>query len=89
MPPRRTTSSQYCQANDDVPLPLEGLPPMNAKGFYRYLETLAGLVERQARVAETNCQGQSSFSRSSSFDDLKKLGPPYFSATSNPTEAEA
>ncbi|KAL6343058.1 hypothetical protein AAG906_017870 [Vitis piasezkii] len=62
---------------------------MNAERFYRYLETLAGLVERQARVAETNCQGQSSFSRSSSFDDFKKLGPPYFSATSNPTEAEA
>ena len=51
MLPRRTTSSQYCQANDDVPPPLEGLPPMNAKGLYRYLETLTGFVECQARVA--------------------------------------
>ena len=89
MPPRRTTSSQNSQTNDGVPPLLEGLPPMNAKGFYRYLETLAGLVERQARVAETNGQGQSSSSRGSSFDDLKKLSPPYFSGTSDPTEAEA
>ena len=65
MPPRRTTSSQYCQANDDVPLPLEGLPPMNAKGLYRYLETLTGFVECQARVAQTNGQGRSSSSRDS------------------------
>ena len=34
MPPRKTTSSQNSQANDGVPLSLEGLPPMNAeKGF--------------------------------------------------------
>ena len=62
---------------------------MNAEGFYRYLKTLASLVERQARVAETNGQGQSSSSRGSSFDDLKKLSPPYFSGTSDPIEAEA
>ncbi|RVX01727.1 Cathepsin D [Vitis vinifera] len=60
MPPRRTTSSQNNQANDGVPPPLEGLPPMNAEGL----------------------------SRGSSFDDFKKLGPPYFSGTSDPTEAE-
>ncbi|KAL6320142.1 hypothetical protein AAG906_004651 [Vitis piasezkii] len=87
MPPRRTTSFQNSQANDGVPPPLEGLPPMNEKRLYRYLETLAGLVERQARV-EINGQGQSSSSRGSSFDDFKKLGPPYFSGTSDPTEAE-
>ena len=44
MPPRRTTSSQNNQANDGVPPPLEGLPPMNAEGLSRYLGTLAGLV---------------------------------------------
>ncbi|XP_034710440.1 uncharacterized protein LOC117933155 [Vitis riparia] len=88
MPPRRTTSFQNSQANDGVPPPLEGLPPMNEKRLYRYLGTLAGLVERQARAAEINGQGQSSSSRGSSFDDFKKLGPPYFSGTSYPTEAE-
>ena len=88
MPPRRTTSSQNSQANDGVPLSLEGLPPMNAEGLYKYLRTFAGLVECQARVAETNGQGQSSSSRGCSFDDFKKLGPPYFSGTSDPTEAE-
>ena len=60
---------------------------MNAEGLYKYLKTLASLVECQARVVETNGQGQSSSSRSFSFDDFKKLGPHYFSGTSNPTEA--
>ncbi|RVW84862.1 Transposon Tf2-12 polyprotein [Vitis vinifera] len=87
MPPRRAPSSQNSQANDDVP-PVEGLPPVSAEGIYRYLGTLAGLVERQARAAGTNVQGQSSSSRGSSFDDFKKLGPPYFSGATTPTEAE-
>ena len=60
---------------------------MNAEEFYRYLGTLAGLVKHQARATETNGQGQSSSSRNISFDDFKKLGPHYFSVTSNPTEA--
>ena len=63
MPPRRPTSSQSSQANDNIPHPLEGLPPMIAKGLYRYLETLTGFVECQARVAQTNGQGRSSSSR--------------------------
>ncbi|RVW59880.1 hypothetical protein CK203_100557 [Vitis vinifera] len=88
MPPRRTASSQNSQANDDVP-PVEGLPPVSAEEIYRYLGTLAGLVERQARAVGTNIQGQSSSSRGSSFDDFKKLGPPYFSGATDPTEAEA
>ena len=46
-------------------------------------------MERQARATGSNGQGQSSSSRCSSFDDFKKLSPPYFSDTSNPTEAEA
>ena len=50
---------------------------------------MAGFVERQARAIGSNGQGQSSSSRGSSFDDFKKLSPPYFSDTSNPTEAEA
>ena len=50
---------------------------------------MAGLVERQAIATRSNGQGQSSSSRGSSFDDFKKLSPPYFSDTSNPTEAEA
>ena len=50
---------------------------------------MAGFVERQARATGSNGQGQSSSSRGSSFDDFKKLSPPYFSDTSNPTEAEA
>ena len=69
MPPRRATSSQNSQANDDVP-PVEGLPPVSAEGINRYLGTLAGLVERQARTVGTNVQGQSSSSRGSSFNDL-------------------
>ncbi|RVW23654.1 hypothetical protein CK203_093951 [Vitis vinifera] len=49
----------------------------------------AGLVERQARATGSNGQGQSSSTRGSSFDEFKKLGPPYFSGTSDPTEAKA
>ena len=37
--------SQNNQVKNDAPSPLEGLPPMNAKKFYRYLRTLASLVE--------------------------------------------
>eukprot|EP00261_Vitis_vinifera_P040692 XP_019081935.1 PREDICTED: uncharacterized protein LOC109124301 [Vitis vinifera] len=87
MPPRRAASSQNSQTNDDVP-PVEGLPPVSAEGIYRYLGTLAGLVERQARAVGTNVQGQSSSSRGSSFDDFKKLGPPYFSAFMLDKEAD-
>nr|CAN75268.1 hypothetical protein VITISV_016096 [Vitis vinifera] len=60
MAPRRTTYSQNSQANNDVPPPLEGLPPMNVEKLYRYLETLAGLVKRQARAIETQALGQHS-----------------------------
>ncbi|KAL6318509.1 hypothetical protein AAG906_000587 [Vitis piasezkii] len=62
---------------------------MSTEGLYRYLGTLTGLVERQARATGSNGQGQSSSSRGSSFDDFKKLGSPYFSGTSNPTEVES
>ncbi|RVW73465.1 Transposon Ty3-G Gag-Pol polyprotein [Vitis vinifera] len=48
---------------------------MSTEGLYRYLGTLAGLVERQARATGSNGQGQSSSTRGSSFDDFKKLGP--------------
>ncbi|RVW24900.1 Retrovirus-related Pol polyprotein from transposon 17.6 [Vitis vinifera] len=89
MPPRRPASSQNSQANDDIPSPPEALPPMSVEGLYRYLGTLAGLVEGQARATGSNGQGQSSSTRGNSFDDFKKLGPPYFSSTSDPTEAEA
>ena len=65
------------------------MPPRNAEGLYRYLETLTGLVEHQARAIETQALGQPSSSRGSSFDDFKKLGPPYFSGTSDPTKVEA
>ena len=78
MPPRRPASSQNSQANDYIPPPPEALPPMSTKGLYGYLGTLAGLVERQARATRSNVQGQSSSSRGSSFDDFKKLSPPYF-----------
>ena len=89
MPPRRPASSQNSQANDDIPPPPEDLPPMSTEGLYRYLGTLAGLVERRARATGSNGQGQSSSSMGSSFDDFKKLSPPYFSGTSDPTEVEA
>ena len=69
--------------------PPEALPPVSTEALYRYLGTLAGMVERQARATGSNGQGQSSSTRGSSFDDFKKLGPPYFSGTSDPTEAEA
>ena len=81
MAPRRATSSQNSQANNDVPPLLEALLPMNVEGLYRYLETLAGLVEHQARANETQVLGEPSSSRGSSFDDFKKLGPSYFSGT--------
>ena len=56
MPPRRPTSSQNSQANDDIPPPPEALAPMSSEGLYRYLGTLAGLVERQTRAAGSNGQ---------------------------------
>ena len=62
---------------------------MNAEGLYRYLETLASLVKCQARAIKTQALGEPSYSKGSSFDDFKKLGPPYFSSTSDPMEAEA
>nr|CAN69789.1 hypothetical protein VITISV_002783 [Vitis vinifera] len=74
MPPKRPASSQNSQANNDVPLPLEGLSPRNAEGLYRYLETLIGLVECQDRAIETQALGQPSSSKGTSFDDFKKLG---------------
>ena len=46
------------------------------------------MVECQARPIETQALGQPSSSKGSSFDDFKKLGLPYFSNTSDPTEAE-
>ena len=58
MPPRKTTSSQNSQTNDGVPPSLEGLPPMNAEGLYKYLRTFPGLVECQARAIETQVLGQ-------------------------------
>ena len=89
MPQRRLTSSQNSQANNDVPPPLEGLLSMNAEGIYRYLETLVGLVERQARAIEAQALGQPSSSKGSSFDNFKKLGPPYFSGTSDSTKTKS
>ncbi|RVW89661.1 hypothetical protein CK203_036378 [Vitis vinifera] len=89
MPPRRPASSQNSQANDDIPSPPEALPTMSTEGLYRYLGTLTGLVEHQVRAIGSNGQGQSSSTRGSSFDDFKKLGPPYFSSTLDPTEAKA
>ena len=89
MPPRRLASSQNSQANDDIPPPTEALPPVSIERLYWYLGTLAGLVEREARAIGSNGQRKSSSTRGSSFDDFKKLGPPYFSGTSDPTETEA
>ena len=62
---------------------------MNAEWLYRYLETLAGLVERQARAIKTQALGQPSSSKGSSFDDFKKLGHSYFFGILDPMEAEA
>ncbi|RVW93842.1 Retrovirus-related Pol polyprotein from transposon 17.6 [Vitis vinifera] len=61
---------------------------MSTEALYRYLGTLAGMVERQARATGSNGQGQSSSTRGSSFDDFKKLGPPYFSAFMLDKEAD-
>ncbi|RVW82227.1 hypothetical protein CK203_050777 [Vitis vinifera] len=41
------------------------------------------------RVVENQAHGQSSFSKDSSFDDFKKLGPPYFSTTLDPADTES
>ena len=81
MPLRRPVSSQNSQTNDDIRPPSEVLPPMSTEGLYRYLGTLVGLVEYQARAIGSNGQGQSSSTRGSSFDYFKKLGPPYFYGT--------
>ena len=89
MPPRRLVSSQNSYTSNNVPPPLESLPPMNAKGLYRYLETLAGLVDHRVKAIETQALGQPSSSKGTSFDDFKNLGLPYFSSTSDPTETEA
>ena len=65
------------------------MPLTNVEGLYRYLGIVASLVERQARVTETNVPRQYSSSRGISFDDFKKLGSPYFSGTLDPTKAKA
>ena len=54
MPPRRLASSQNSQVNDDIPPPPEAFPLMSTEGLYRYLGTLAGLVELQARATRSN-----------------------------------
>ena len=46
------------------------------------------MVERQARAIETQTLREPLFSKGNSFDDFKKLGPPYFSSTSDPTKVE-
>ena len=89
IPPRRNLSSKTSQANDDVPCQFENVGLMSVEGLYRYLRTIARMVELQARAIETNGQGQSATTRGSSFDDFKRLGPPYFSGTLDPTKAEA
>ena len=89
MPPRRDLSSQTSQANDNVPPQFENVGPMSIEGLCRYLGTIVGLVERQALTVETTGQGQTDSTKGSSFDDFKRLGTPYFSSTSDPTEAEA
>ena len=62
---------------------------MSAEGLYRYLGIITRLVECQARAVETNGQGKYATNGGSSFDDFKRLGPPYFSGTSSPIEAES
>ena len=79
----------YVPTRLDILLVTQHVGPMSAKGLYRYLGTITGLVEHQARATETNRQGQSATTRGSSFYDFKRLGPPYFSGTSDPMEAEA
>ena len=61
---------------------------MNAKELYRFLETLATVVEHQASAIENHAHGQSLSSKGSSFDDFKKLGFPYFFGTSNLTKTK-
>ena len=48
-----------------------------------------GLVERQARGFGNNGQGQSSSSKGNSFNYFKRLGPPFFSVSSDLTKAKA
>ena len=88
MPPRRLASSENSSVNDDIHHPPQALPLMSSKRLYRYLGTLDGLVERQARATGSNGQGQSSSTRGSYFDDFKKLGHPYFSSPLDPTNAK-
>ena len=75
MPPRKPAYSQNSQANDDIPHSPKALPLMSTEGLYRYLGTLAGLVERQARVTGSNGQGQSSSTRGSAFETLRSWVP--------------
>ena len=62
---------------------------MSTERLYTYLRSLARLVEHQSRGFGNKGQGQSSSSRGNSFYDFKRLGPPYFSGSSNSTEAES
>ncbi|KAL6313881.1 hypothetical protein AAG906_010300 [Vitis piasezkii] len=47
---KETCIFQNSQPNDDIPPPLDALPTTSIEGLYRYLGTLASLVERQARA---------------------------------------
>ena len=55
------------------------------KGFIDIWRLLLGWLSVKLELR----QGQSATTRGSSCDDFKMLGPPYFSSTSDPTEAEA
>lgn len=81
----RLKSSKKGETNDDVPLSVES---MNAEGLVRFMDALAGFIERHVRAIVNQVQGQSS-SSGSTFFDFKKLDPPYFSGTLDPLEAEA
>ncbi|WJZ82022.1 hypothetical protein VitviT2T_001820 [Vitis vinifera] len=50
IPPRRPSSFQNSQANDDIPPPPKALPSMSTEGLYRYLGTLTGLVEHPTKA---------------------------------------
>ena len=89
MTPRTPTSSQNSKANNDVPPPLKGLPPMNVERLYRYLENLAGLVKRQARAIETQALDNPHLLRVTHLMTLRSQVLLNFSGTSNPMEVEA
>ena len=89
MPLRRLASSKNSQANDDVPSPLEGLPPMNAKRLYKYLGTWLVWLSFRLELLRLMFRDNRHLLRAITLMTLRSWVLFIFSSTSNLIEVES